>query len=149
MALNLCGVEVSTGASLLWKDPADDVYKALGGITAFPQFAFTHGTASCDDDDVANNGWATRFKNGKKDGGSTTIEYNWKVGDVIQDAMYAEFTGIATSEFRMQWSDTGATKLDFAANVNTYNVNTPPGTDEDNKITRSLGVELSGEPVWG
>lgn len=149
MALNKCGVETSAGATLLWKDPADDTYKALGGITEFPQFAFTHGTASCDDDDSSNNGWYTGYKNGKKNGGSSTIGYNWKPGDLIQDSMWAQFVSLDTDDFRLQWSDVAASKLDFSANINGFNVNTPPGTDDDNKITRSLSVELSGEPVWG
>ena len=149
MAVNACGIETSSGVVILWKDPGDSTYKSIGGVTEFPQFAFTHGTASCNEDNASSNGWATRYKNGKLDAGSSTISYNWKPGDLIQGEMWDEFVGTGVSSFRMQWSDINATKLDFDANVIGFDVSTPPTTDDDNVVTRSISIELTGEPIWG
>lgn len=147
MAQNACGVEISQGSILFWKDPADNIYKQIGFITEYPQFAFTHGTASCDDDSA--EGWATRYKNGKRDAGTATIGYNWVPGDTVQDEMFDVFDSINESAFRMQWSDAGATKLDFGANVTGFNAGTPPPNADDAKNTRSLSIELTGQPAWG
>lgn len=148
MSLNACGFESSKGVVLMYKDPADDTYKTLGGLTALPQFSMTHGTATCNTDDAADNGWIKKYKNGKLDAGSVTFDYNWKSGDSIQDLLWPAFISTDASEFRMQWSDVAATKLDFVGLINGFNINTPIGTDDDPKIQRSIPIEISGEPTW-
>ena len=143
---NACGVETSEGAVLFYEDPLDTTMKAIGGVTGFPQFAFTHNTGSCDDDSAA--GWDTSYKTGRKIGGDTTLTYNWVPGDAVQALMWDAFVNSDTDKFMIQWADTGATSLTFDANVTGFGVATPPKTSDDNKITRDISIKVTGEPIW-
>ena len=143
---NICGVEVSTGSQFFRETDTPDTYEEVTGITEYPQFSFTHGTASCDDDGAS--GWATNYSNGKKDMGETSITVNWMPGDTVHDNLYVDFESLDERNYRIVWPDTSATTLTFAANMTSYGIATPAPASDDKRITREIGLNISGAPTW-
>lgn len=143
---NACGLEVSTGTVFARETDVADTYETIGKVVEFPQFAFTHGTASCDDD--GQSGWATNYKNGKLDAGETSVTYNWDPSDTPQENLWTDFTGSDARKFRMVFSDTSNTTLTFTANVNSFDIATPAPSSDSPKLTRTVGMNISGAPVW-
>lgn len=84
------------------------------------------------------------FITGLKDGGSVSLESNWIKSDAMQVQMRDDVQAGTKRNYKITWSDSPPTVVDFNASVEQFSMNTEP----DSPITASLTLKISGQPVW-
>lgn len=84
------------------------------------------------------------FVTGLKDGGSISIENNWIKSDVSQVQMRDDVQAGTKRNYRITWSDSPPTVVDFNASVEAFSMTTEP----DAPVTASMTLKISGAPVW-
>jgi len=82
-----------------------------------------------------------------RDGGSVSIEFNWVGSNANQQSLRDRVSDISNANnfnYRIVWSNSPATQVDFVGVVESFSMNTEP----NGPITGSVSIKVSGQPTW-
>jgi len=87
---------------------------------------------------------AKEYIGGMPDGGSIQLEMNWISGNTYQAELRDRVESAEVGNFLIVWPNTPATKVLFAATVESWSIN----TEANSAITASVTMKISGLPDW-
>ncbi len=94
----------------------------------------------------SSSGWR-EFIGGLKDGGEISLEINFDPGNATHDettGLQAELANGSSKNYRLEFPDTGATKITFAALVTAFEQSAPV----DGKLSANVTLKVTGLPTW-
>ena len=78
------------------------------------------------------------------DPGEITLELNWNPADSEHVSLRSDAEGSTVRNYRVVWSDTSSTQVDFAAEVMEFSLN----TEANDAVKGSVRLKISGALVW-
>lgn len=93
-----------------------------------------------------STGGYKEYISGLLDGGTVSIEFNYYKGNTQQQTLKTRVSTAnqAAANYRIILPDSPQTSVTFSAIVESFSMNVEPGS----AVTASVGVKISGAPVW-